>query len=62
MAESSGKGSNSVHKEPCREGHLGLSKTAGLKLDPGKDGGAWTNRPTPEIVQRLIKWLSDEMK
>jgi len=63
MEESSDKGSNRLHKEPCREDRQGLSKIVGSKRDPDKDqGGVWANRPTPETVQRLIEWLSDEIK
>jgi hypothetical protein len=57
-----GKRSNDMHNEPCGEGREVLGNNSGIEMNEGwiRDE-IWTTEPTPETVQRLIEWFSDEM-
>lgn len=55
MKEIQGEGSQQKRREP--RGELGevLSSISGIEMNE-----SWIREPSPETVERLIEWLSDE--
>lgn len=62
MKESHGEGTDGMNNELCGEGRRLLGDKSGVEVDEGWPRGmVWTTETTPETVQRLIEWFSNEM-
>lgn len=62
MKENQGEGMDGRSEELGRECREVLGNNSGLEIDEGWPRGmAWTTELTPETVQRLIEWFSDEV-
>ena len=61
MKESHGEGTDGRSKELGRECREVLGYRSGLEMDEDWPRGmVWTTETTPETVQRLIEWFSNE--